>query len=331
MTYNDVISVSHQEFLPKIQDLLAVRNGLWYKLAQQKFKKGQGGNNIIQWALNVNENPAQGFIDGTTDVLDTNLSTNLTYAQLNYKFFYSNSNYSFFDQILTDNSPNAIISMVQEKTAAAYNTMIRTLSAALFTSGTTANRSINGMADVFAASGTAYAGVNNSTYANWYPVVDTTTNLINFNNIQKMLGTLSERTGQSPYNNAFDGNYSTNLMISRSAVQTAYISQMQIQQRFMDSDVLKSGMKGIEVDGIPWVIDFNSPGTDGTPDNYLYLLCTDGFEFRTLAGFGSDIKSPFDGVRDLPNQPIKVHTSMHAGNLICKDRRVQGVFKALQV
>lgn len=323
----DVLAVAHQEIMENIPDILAQTNGLLNRIIKKQKFQLKGGNQTIQFPVAVYENTAQGWISGTTDVQNINPTQNFVYGELQYKYFYSTVAIPLQDFSATVDSPNATANLVIQKKNMAISTFTRTMSAAMYASGTASNQQINGFADIFAASGTAYGGLNNTTYANWLTEIDSTTTVVSYQAINGMLATLNERTNQQPLestsNSQIVDRYDLDLMVSRGAIQARYESQLQVQQRFMDADLVKSGFKGIEVNGIPWVVDYYSPS------NYLYIVSSSSMHFGGRYGFGISTKSPLDNDQVLPNQPIAVSTRYHVGNLYCENRRVNGVFTGL--
>lgn len=326
----DALAVAHQEIMKRIPDTLAVTNPFFGKMKNRK-EVLEGGTGVIQFPISVFDNPDQGWITGTNDVIPTNLYQSTVYGQLNYKFFQSTASASLQDLEYTENSPNAVVSILKLKAGEALNTMVRTISQSLFQSGTTSNLQLNGLADVMAASGTAYAGVNNSTYSSWLPLYPTAT-VVNYNNINSAIQQLQTRIAQSPVSPTLTSNYKLDLMVSNYAVQSAFMNIMQTQQLFMaDKATTDAGFANITVQGIPWVVDYYSPGSaDGsTADNYLYILSMDSFHFGVRSGFGIGPDSSMDNTQKLPQQPMIVSTKYSSGNMWCENRRVNAAFKTL--
>ena len=323
--YNDIMAVTTQELIKKdIPDGLAKANALWFLMQGKRATSFNGGNGTFQFAVNLLENQSQGWIDGSTDVLNIQPSQNYVYGSLQYKKFQSTVSLTLNDFMNTEGDANKIASLALAKKASAASTFIRTVSQAIWGAGTSANMKFNGIQDVLlAGSGVSYAGINNTDYADWYPEIDSTTSVVSYYAINNIIGLISENLNQKPIQSELKTNYELDIMLSRSVIQTRYSSQLQTQQRWSNEEMLKSGFRNIEVNGIPWVIDANAP------DNTLVILSSDSFNFGSLCGFGSSKKSGFDGTQILPNQPIQAGTSYHIGNLWCENRRVNGALTGL--
>jgi hypothetical protein len=312
----DILAVTHTELMKTIPDALARSNALLNKLVKKRSMPFNGGNLTFQFPVAILDNEAEGWIDGSTDVISTNPNQEMVYGQLTYKKFYSNVVVSLNDIAATDDSPNAIASLIEIKKNVAQNTMTRTVSASVYGSGTTSNKALNGFGDIFGASGTAYAGINNTDYPTWYPQADTTSTVISYDVISNGLASLSAINNQQPISDGLVSSYKPDLMVSKPNIQSRFKSQLQVQQRFADEATVKAGFENLVVDGIPWVVD------DFAPANTLYILSSTSMHFGIRYGFWSGRKSRLDNSQVLPNQPITVSTGYHVGNLYCENRRV---------
>ena len=322
----EAFAVATQFIQKKIPDILTNANYL-YTLMMKRKDKVSGGTKI-QIPLNFAELDSQGFINGQFDTVSTNQNQQITYGELDWKFYYCALAITLKDITQTENTPTAIAGLIEAKTKAALSSMARFLTEAMHSTGTASNKQFNGFTDIFAASGTAYAGLNNTDVSDWLTEIDTTTANINYTNITSMIGTLRERcqdlAGQ-------DGmGYKPDVMISRQALIDAFKSSEQIKQRFQDNKTLGAGFKGVEIDGVFWYPDKYAAGSvDGsTADNYLYIVSSDSMHlyYKFLPGVNA---SPLDSKQIIPNQSVLSDVKYLAGNMGCDNRRVNGVFKAL--
>lgn len=331
MTYADALAVATQDIQREIPDTLAKVNYLYSLMIKRLQKKG--ASTYIQMPISFADIESNGYINGSTSTISNNVNQTLTQATLEWKYFYSNFSITLQDRTMTGDDKNSILSLVKAKKAGAKNSSIRKLSQTFFQSGTAGNLQVNGMADIFAAAGTAYGGISDTTYPSWLPYYDSTSSVVNYANISNMLAILSERINQSPFDTILEEAYEVDTFISRAQVMNAYKQTLIPAQRFASENIVKSGFKGIEVDGIFWQSDFFSPGSvDGTTaDNYLYLLSSKSFHLFSRFGFGDSGASPMDTAQILPNQPIDMNVQYMVGNLGCSNRRVNGAFKTLVV
>ena len=153
----DAFAVATTNIQKEIPDVMTKANYFWFKITENK-KYLSGGVNV-QFPLNHKELDSQAFINGTTDIVSTNPQQTFTFGTLNWKFFYDTVAITLDDLTKTGDSKEAIVSLFVAKVNAAKNSVARNLSTAAHTSGTSANKQFNGLPDIFAASGTAYAGL----------------------------------------------------------------------------------------------------------------------------------------------------------------------------
>jgi len=265
-------AVAVQYINDAIPDLLQQMNPLYKKMYERKKHIPEGAT-YLQFPVAYADNQAQGAISGDgSEQISLNQNQMLTFAQLQWKYYYSNVSISEQDLVQGGDSKTAIKSLVKAKVAQGKNSFVRLMSADLFGSGLSNTKKIDGFTDIFGPSGTAYAGLNNTDVPNWFPLEDTTTQAINFSTINTMFQQLMIRSGQFPVD-GLDSQMNVDYMVSNWYVREQYMASEQIKQRYIDVKKLESGFDGIKFNGAEWHIDANSPGSyDGsTADNKLYI------------------------------------------------------------
>ena len=328
-SYNldEIFAVTTKYIDDNVQRVWEVTTPL-HKQIMKKKKYVDGGNRLTV-ALDFNPNNTIGFITGTSaDLLNINTQQNLIPAELDWKYLNSNFSVTLQDLNTTADSKHAIVSLVTMK---AENTIasVRQFTAKAFY-GSAANDPLafNGFGDIFAASGTSYAGLLDTDLGvdaagdkNWLPQIDTTTTTVSYASINKMMTKLKTKAASSGAENTLD------FMVSKPEVLSKFKEVQQAQQRFIEAKDLEAGFDAIKVNGVLWFADDNCQGS-GTA-YYLYLINSGSMKFFYKYGFeGKDSPQDVSGLR-LPNQPIMVHQKFYTGNLFCVNRRVNGVFKAL--
>ncbi len=327
---SDVSSVAEDYIEKGIPDTLGLANFGLHHLMQNK--KYISGGDTVRYPILLKETESADFINGTTDVTSTNPQQNFTHGNLNWKFYYCNVVVTLDDLTRAGDTEQAIVNLFTEKVNFAKNKITRDLSRAYHESGTAANKQFNGLPDIFATSGTAYAGITDTDFddrTQWLPEIDSGTQIVNYRNISKMIDKLRQRC-QGLYNQNTGQGYDVDIMFSNYAVRNAFTATEHDKARYYDKETLKAGFEVININGVKWAIDGNTPGTmDGlTADNYLYILSSKSMEF--FYKYGIDKKCPLDQKSQiLPNQPITFNSNYWAGNVGCNNRRVNGVFKTL--
>lgn len=325
----EAIAVAHKHIRKDIASQLTTANYLYHCMTT-KNKVYVSGGTKIQQPIEYAENQSKGFIDGKFDPLDTNANQQITFAEWDWKYRYSNANITMDDLTKTHETPEAIASLLQSKKRAAVGSAVREFSESLHGTGSNSGgKAFNGLTDIFAASGTSYATLLDTDFAaadTWLTDRDTSSPAPNYTTISKKIAKLKSRAHQY---GAGDDGFKLDIAISNHAVQNKFMSTLQAQQRFADSNTLKAGFDGVNVNGVFWYIDEYSAGSaDGTTaDNYLYLICSNSM--KLFYKYGLDKGSPFEQNIQLPNQTVKSDQMFFAGNIGCISRRVNGVFTAL--
>jgi len=290
-----------------------------YDLLLKRKEKVTGGDKIQMGIVDAKVQ-STGFITGTaSDTLNTNKNRNITHGELDWKYYYSALTLELDELNKCQDSKEAVINLISTKIEALEETVIDDLCTMFYESGTAKNKQFNGMADIFAASGTAYAGITDTDVTNWLTSIDSSTTAINYSNIQTKM-TYLKSIGKR---NKLDW------MISNSAVLSKFKDNEQLKQRFYDSSKLDAGFEVYNVDGVKWYADEYCQGSgSGTADNHLYLLNSKTLKLFYKYGFGT--KCPLDKI-DIrtPNQPIETRINFMSGNIGCTNRRLNGVFKTL--
>lgn len=328
-TYNldEIFAVTTKYIDDQVSEIFMNTTPLYNEI--MKKKEYVDGGNRLTVALDFNPNQSIGYITGTSaDVLNVNTQQNLIPAELPWKYMYSNFSITLQDLNTTADSKHAIVSLVSQKAKNTLASVRQFLAKSFYASAADDPNAFNGMADIFAPSGTAYAGLLDTDLGLdetgdkiWLPAFDTTSTVVDYKTIEPMLTKL--KTKASINGNAAKLGY----MVSKAAVLSAFKQNQQMQQRFLPAKDLQAGFDGVNVDGVIWYADEFCQGS-GTAYN-LYLINADSIKFFHKYGFeGKNSPSDVSGLR-LPNQPIMVHQKFYTGNLFCVDRRVNGVFTAL--
>lgn len=329
---SEAYSVATQYINDSVPDILETSNPIYRIMVQENSKFVDGGI-FIQFPIAAYENLSQGFIaaDGS-QAISLNTNQILTYGQINWKTHYTNLSITLDDMIKTQNTPLAIKSLLMAKTAQVTASMAREISSAFYSSSASLPNQFDGLLDVCGPSGTAYANINNTDIANWLALLDSSSQIINYANINKNVMQLSVRTGQSPSNPENNKKMLVDTMLSNYYVMSQYMASEQIKQRYISETQLKSGFDGIQFNGkINWVADGYAPGSaDGTTaDNTLFILTSNTFNFFYKYGLNGK-KSPLASQGVIPNLPVQYNVDYLSGNLGCINRRLNCYMSTLK-
>lgn len=323
---NEIGAVVTQHIIPEFADGLTKANAFWKHLTTKGKYSLSGGTNI-QFPIKLIENASKGFIAGSGATVNVNPSQQLVYGTLNWKYYYYTVNFSLEEFTQTQNSEEAVLDYMEAKLDGALADAIREQTEALH--GTSSGNALlyDGLKDIVAASGTAYAGLTDTDYASdaYLPYIDTNTT-VNYAVINAMIQKMKARAMQDGMAGSKPGMY---MGLWNENVQEKFLNAAQNQQRFYEAKTLESGFEGIRINGVDFYMDAFTPGSkDGsTADNFAYVFPLSTMKFANKYGLGKG--SPLDGETKIPNQPVMSHQFYVAGNLINVNRRLVSVNKTL--
>jgi hypothetical protein len=328
---NEAMAVANRLIRDEIPNQFSKASYFMHLMTKKPNLEYGSGGTKIQIPVQIAENSSKGWFDGGFGAIDTNANQQISFGEFDWKYYYSNVSFTVSDFAQTDNTPLAIKSLITAKIEGAKQAANRDISSSLHGDGS-ATGSVTGLGAVFAASGTAYAGITNTDLddsSTWLTEIDTTTNTINYANLNTLFMTLVGR-GQTQGNEI--GGFQPDLLISNAFVLNKFLGSQQSQQQFATESSLKAGFRGATFNGTFWAIDSFSPGSaDGaTADNYLYVMASPTFKLIYKYGFEGRSAAAFDQSQmRLPSQAVVANQNYMVFNLACTARRYNGVFKAL--
>lgn len=321
---NEIAAVVTQHIDTELYDGLEKINPLWNHLITNGKKKVSGGT-YLQFPIKLLKNKSQAFISGTGAIIDTTPSQQLQYGVLNWKYNYFSVNFTLADFTQAANAKEAIRDFIADKKDLAKADYYRDLSESVYASSASNSLKFEGLADIVAASGTAYGGLTDTDYTdatkgNYLPYISTDTTL-NYISISDLITQSRSRTQKMGLNGKMFGLMNPYLF-------NKMMGELQGSQMFLNgNEIVKAGFQSFNINGVDFYMDVDCPGTgDGsTSDNYVYLIPED--VLKLTYKYGVDDTSPFDGSIRLPNQPIVSVQKYMAANMVCNNRRVISVCK----
>uniref|UniRef100_A0A6M3LTK0 Putative capsid protein n=1 Tax=viral metagenome TaxID=1070528 RepID=A0A6M3LTK0_9ZZZZ len=320
---NEKAAVVVQEILKQVPDGLAKATPLWEWLSKGGKKEATGGL-YLQFPIKLIKNTTQNFISGTSGVVGTTPSVQMQYGVLNWKYHYMSVNFTLEDHTIAQGK-NQVVDFFAQKVKGAISDRVRQLSSSVHGTSTSNSFLFEGLQDITAASGTAYAGLTDTDYTDdttaYLPLI-TTYATPNYTSLNKMIQGVRARMQTS----AFQSDGILGLM--NTATYSYFLNSVVNSQRFVNEEaVAKMGFTGFYVNGVNFYLDADVPGTqDGsTADNYIYIFPKEIMQFHSVYGLGK--KSPFDEEVRMPTQPIRSIQSFLCGNMACVNRRLVVVNK----
>lgn len=290
-------------------------------------KKQHADGERLQFPISFNKMQNIGTISGTSaDILNSNTQQNLTYAELDWKMWFEGFSVTH-EELVKASGTNAVIDIVTAKVDNTLESHRDFLHKMIFGTATTDPKAFNGFLDIFAASGTAYAGLTDTDFGTdvagdnlYLPLIDTAIHYPSYSNISPFITKIKAKKASA-----------IDFLISTPAIFQRYKDLQQASgQRYVGERDLKSGFESIMIDNVPFIPDAYTQGTGaGVNDSYLYGISSEtiGMKYK----YGWDKVSPLsdrNGVV-IPNQPIIFRKDLYAANVYCNNRRLNFVLKGL--
>lgn len=300
---------------------------LWNYLSKEGKKRQKGGI-YIQFPIKLKKNASQGFIAGTGATVSASPSVQLQYGVLAWKYYNCNINFTLEDYNVAQDSALSVMDFFTEKIDGAMADMYRDLSSAIWNGSSIDPLAFEGIKDICAASGTAYAGLLDTDYTDdataYLPFINSATT-VSYGAINNMITNVQARMqqGANVGNECFG--------FANTFVYEKFKNAVQTQQMFInENEFAKAGFRGFMVNGVEFFLDAYTPGSNvsGTNDNWCVIFPKKAVKF--IYNFGFDAGSPFDTTKEglqLPTEPLKSVQRYLSGNLVCSNRRLFAVNK----
>lgn len=305
---SNAMAIATKYIFDNIPVTFSMTNPLYNEMMKRKTK---ADGTRLQIPLNFKKMSNVASITGTSsDTIDVGVQQNLTYGELDWKFIVEGFSVDL-KELAQASGENAVVDIITAKAQNTLETMADLVSTQLYGSATSDAKALNGFGDIFAPSGTAYAGIVDTDIGNdsvgdpmWLPLLDTTTTEISYASISPKITKLKAKNKKA-----------ADLMLSNSAVFSAFKASQQAQQRFVQTDKLEAGFTGLMVDGAFWYAD------EYAKANNLYIITTSTMGIKYKYGLGAG--SPLDvKTLKLPTAPVNSHQKYHVFNIYCNNRRL---------
>lgn len=307
-------SLTHDHIVPEVVD--NAFNGepfAWY-LREQGRVTIKGGRTIVQPIVKD---------DLTAEMYSTGLEPATLEAQeivctATWNWKWARVNFVIPEEEIDKNDgPDGVVDIVETYTEVAKLSAQKLLGTNLFGTNASDSKFFDGLQDLFAASGTAYAGLTDTSFtspANWLTYIHTPLS----NNI------LSDADMRHMRGNATYGNAKPNLGLCNFPNYGKIWAIATADQRFGQAKMADIGFEHVMFEGMPIIADDGASGTGlGANDNWLMFLCTDFLKlvFHANKVFVSKVYAP---VADYEAYVAKIK---FGGNLMTSKRGVHAVCK----
>ena len=325
--YSDILATTIESRTRKIADNVTNNNAVLMKLKKKgKIKTFSGGSKILQ-EISFAENSNAGWYSGY-DLLPVGVSDVISAAEFDIKQAAVPVIISGLEQ-LQNTGREQMIDLMEGRVSVAESTLSNLITSGIYSDGTGAGgKEIDGLLAAVPVDPTAapYGGIDGNTFTFWQNAVSDQTALDGLDPT-KIQGYWNELWSQ-----LVRGSDRPDLILTDSTVWNAYMSSLQAQQRFTNTNDADAGFMTVKfmdadvcLDGGLYFPSAASGGT-GAPAGGAFFLNTDYLHYRPHARRNMVPLSP--NKRSSTNQDAEVQILAWAGNLTTSGRAFQGRYDA---
>ena len=316
--YSDILATTIEARSRKVADNVTSNNALLARLkARGRIKTFDGGHKIIE-ELSFAENANAGWYSGY-DLLPVGVSDVISAAEFDIKQAAVPVVISGLEQL--QNAGRArMIDLMEARISVAESTMKNLLSAGVYSDGTgSGGKEIDGLDAAISTTPTvgSYGGIDPATWGFWANQYDT------------FASASADITAamNDMWANLVRGGDRPDLIVADPITWKDYLSELQAQQRFTNTDTADGGFQSIKFMDADVVLDGGIytggvTGAAGATTKTMYFLNTDYLRYRPHARRNMVPLSP--NKRYAVNQDAETQILAWAGNMTCSGRMFQG-------
>lgn len=324
---SDILATTIDSRTRKIADNVTNNNAVLKRLSQKgKIRPFSGGVKILQ-ELSFAENSNAGWYSGY-DLLPVGISDVISAAEYNIKQAAVPVVISGLEQ-LQNAGREQMIDLMEGRLSVAESTLANLLTGGLYSDGTgSGGKEIDGLGAAVPVDPTAapYGGIDGAVFTFWQNAVSDQTAAagLDASLIQGFWNTL--------WASLVRGQDRTDLIMCDTTVWETYISSLQAQQRFTNTNSGDAGFVSVKFMDADVVLDggiYNGSLSTGAPAGTAFFLNCDYLMYRPHSARNMVPLSP--NRRYATNQDAEVQIIAWAGNLTTSGRMFQGRYDAVGV
>jgi hypothetical protein len=322
---SDILATTIENRSKKIADNVTNNNAVLKRMSGKgKIKTFSGGYKIMQ-ELSFAENSNAGWYSGY-DLLPVGVSDVISAAEFDIKQAAVPVIISGLEQ-LKNAGREQMIDLMEGRLQVAETTMSNMLTGGIYSDGLgSGGKEITGLEAMVPLDSTLapYGGIDGATFPFWQaqPSDNTATDGLDPTKIQGLWNVL--------WSKLVRGQDRPDLIMCDTLVWNAYISSLQNQQRFSNTNSGDAGFSSVKFMDADVVLDggiYNGSHSTGAPAGTAYFLNCEYLHYRPHSA--RNIVSLSPNRRYATNQDAEVQIIAWAGNLTCSGRMFQGRFDAV--
>jgi len=318
-TFTELVSTTWRNHSKEVADNITRNNALYAKLtAKGQIRPEDGGLTIAQ-PLDYNSNGTYQRYSGY-DILNIQQSDVITAAEYQWRQIALNVVANGLE-LRSNSGDSQIIKLAKARIKNAMRTFKNNFSYDLYSDGTLPNQ-INGLQALVADAGTGtVGGIDSSTWTFWQNAVQSAAAPLQGGSAVTVSATTIETGIMLPlWLNQVRGDDKPDMIVASNDWFTFYEGSQVSIKRYTSAEDVSGGFTSLKYKNADVIFD----GGSGIPAAHMYFLNSDYFDLVVHKDANLSVQDQMAPY----NQDAVVIPVLWMGNLVCTNRRLQGVAKA---
>lgn len=318
-TFTELVSTTWRNHAKDVKDNVSRNNALYARLMKKGQTRRESGGLTIAQPLEYNMNGTYQRYSGY-DVLNVQQSDVITAAEFQWRQIALNIVASGLE-LRVNNGGNAIVKLAKARIKNAMRTFKNEFSYDIYADGTLPNQ-INGLQALVADAGTGtVGGIDSSAWPFWQSAVQSAAAPLQGGGAVTVSATTIETSIMLPlWLNQVRGDDKPDLIVASNDWFSFYEASQVSIKRYTSTSEADGGFTSLKYKNADVIFD----GGSGIPNSHMYFLNTDYLEMVVHQDADLSVQ---DDMRPY-NQDATVIPVLWMGNMVCSNRRLQGVAKA---
>lgn len=317
--FTELVSTTFRNHRKEIKDNVSKNNALVARMMKKgNYNKEDGGLTIVTPLDYANNSTYQRYTDW--DVLNISQSDVITAAEFQWRQIAINVVASG-RELRINSGESRIINLAKARVKNAIRTFKNNFSGDVYSDGTLANQ-INGLQALVSDAGTGtVGGIDSGQWPFWQSAVQSAAApLQGGGGVTPSATTIEGQLMLPLWLNQVRGDDKPDLIVSSNDYYSFFESSQISLKRYVDEEMANAGFGGLKYKNATVVFD----GGSGIPAAHMYFLNTEYLMLNVHQDADLEIMPEMRPY----NQDGEVIPILWMGNLVCSNRRLQGVMKA---
>lgn len=318
-TFTELVSTTFRNHSKEVKDNISRNNALYARMNKKGNIRTESGGLTIVEPLDYNSNGTYQRYSGY-DLLNIQQSDVITAAEYQWRQIALNVVASGLE-LRINSGPQQIIKLAKARIKNAMRTFKNNFSYDLYADGTLPNQ-VNGLQALVADAGTgSVGGIDSGTWSFWQNAVQSAAAPLQGGGAVTPSATTIETSLMLPlWLNQVRGDDAPDLIVSSNDYFSFFEASQVSIKRYTNSETADGGFTSLKYKNADVIFD----GGSGIPAAHMYFLNTEYLELVVHEDANLSVQDQMQPY----NQDASVVPILWMGNLVCSNRRLQGVLKA---